>query len=80
MGNAGMGIGLIILLIVHELLRQFIEPKIIGKSIGVHPVLSLLLLYVGYYAFGIIGIVFVPFIAVLVNIFLDKKSLKDEGE
>ncbi|MBR5140767.1 MAG: sporulation integral membrane protein YtvI [Clostridia bacterium] len=75
MGNSAMGAGLIILLVAHELVRQFLEPKIVGKSIGVHPVLSLLLLYVGYYTLGFIGILFVPIIAVFVNILFDNKGI-----
>ena len=78
LGNTGMGIGLIILLIVHELIRQFAEPKIIGKNLGVHPIVSLLLLYVGYCVLGIVGILFVPIIAVAVNIYFDKSSIKKD--
>lgn len=74
LGNTGVGIGLIVLLVLHELVRQFAEPKIIGKSIGVHPVISLLLLYVGYCALGFIGILFVPLLAVALNIFFDKRE------
>ncbi len=80
MGNTGVGVGLIILLAVHELVRQFAEPKIIGKSIGVHPVISLLLLYVGYYALGFIGILFVPLLAVALNIFFDKRERESSSE
>lgn len=78
LGNTATGIGLIILLVTHELIRQFAEPKIVGKSIGVHPVISLILLYVGYYALGFVGILFVPLLAVALNIFFDKKEEKSE--
>ena len=80
MGNTGIGVGLIILLAVHELIRQFAEPKIVGKSIGVHPIISLLLLYVGYYALGFIGILFVPLLAVGLNIFFDKREESSSEE
>ena len=69
---------LIILLIVHALIREFAEPKIIGKSVGVHPIVSLILLYVGYSTLGFIGILFVPLLAVLLNIFFDKSSVTEE--
>ncbi len=74
LGNTGMGIALIVLLVFHELVRQFAEPRIIGKSIGVHPVISLLLLYVGYFALGLVGILLVPILAVALNIIFDKKN------
>jgi predicted PurR-regulated permease PerM len=74
LGNTGVGIGLIVLLVLHEIIRQFAEPKIIGKTFGLHPIISLLLLYIGYSALGFIGILIVPFIAVILNAFFDKKD------
>ena len=79
LGNAGLAIGLIVLLVLHEITRQLIEPKIIGKSIGVHPIVSLALLYIGYSALGIIGILLVPVIAVVLNVFFDKKNSSEIG-
>ena len=73
LGNTRIGIGLIVLLVVHEFIRQFSEPRIIGKSIGVHPIISLLLLYVGCSVFGIVGILFVPIVAVVLNGVLSDK-------
>lgn len=40
--------------------RSFLEPKILGKQIGVHPVLTLLSVYVGMKLFGFFGIILVP--------------------
>ena len=77
LGNTGMGIGLIVLLVIHELVRQFAEPKIIGKNLGVHPLVSLLLLYVGYSVLGFVGILFVPLIAVVLNIFFVKNDFTE---
>ena len=77
LGNTGMCIGLLVLLVVHELIRQFAEPKIIGKSLGVHPIVSLLLLYVGYSVLGFVGILFVPLLAVVLNIFFDKNDVTE---
>lgn len=78
LGNTGMGIGLIVLLVIHELVRQFAEPKIIGKNLGVHPLVSLLLLYVGYSVLGFVGILFVPLLAVVLNIFFDKNDVTED--
>ena len=47
-GNIRLGIALMVLFVVHEVIRQFIEPKILGKNLGIHPIISLLLLYSGY--------------------------------
>ena len=71
-GRLSLGIGLLVLFISHALLRQFIEPKIIGKSLGIHPVLSLVLLYAGYFLFGFLGLLLIPLFTVLVNTLINK--------
>ena len=39
------------------LLRESLEPKLIGKRIGVRPILILISLYVGIKLFGLAGII-----------------------
>jgi len=74
MGNTTLAIGLLVLFVLNEVVRQFAEPKIIGKSLGVHPIITLALLYVGYSLFGFIGILLVPIATVLIDISVNKKN------
>ncbi len=62
-GNSALGIGLIILLIVHEVIRQTAEPKILGKHLGLHPLVTVISLYAGYSLFGLVGLLLFPFLA-----------------
>ena len=64
-GNTYVGIGLLILTAVSTVVRQIAEPKILGKNLGIHPLLTLILMYVGYTLFGIVGLVFLPLLGVL---------------
>lgn len=73
-GESALGIGLCVLFIVHTVLREILEPKILGKNLGVHPILTLIILYVGYSVFGFIGLFLVPVLTVLVNIALGKED------
>ena len=73
-GKTPFGIGLLVLFAFHTVLRQVIEPKIVGKNLGMHPLLTLIFIYVGYSVFGFIGIILVPIFTVLVNVTLDKKN------
>ncbi|MBR7117666.1 MAG: AI-2E family transporter [Clostridia bacterium] len=79
-GADGIGIGLIILMAVYELIRQFLEPKIVGKNLGVHPLLTLVTLYVGYSLFGFVGLLLVPVVSVIVNVTLEKKNSAEVGK
>ena len=74
MGNAARGVGLLVLLGAHEIMRQIAEPRILGKSLGVHPLVTLMLLYAGYSLFGFIGLLLVPAIGVLLSALFNKKN------
>ena len=63
-GKTPFGIGLLVLFAFHTVFRQIIEPKIVGKNLGVHPLLTLLFIYVGYSVFGIAGLLLVPVLTV----------------
>ncbi len=68
--NKFVGIGLLILFVVHTVIRQLAEPKIVGKSLDLHPIVTLILLYVGYALFGIAGLILLPVLAVSVTVAL----------
>ena len=78
-GDIGLGIGLAVLFVVHEVVRQFTEPKIIGKNLGIHPILSLFLLYAGYFVFGLLGLLLIPVLSVVVNILINKEDSSEVG-
>jgi sporulation integral membrane protein YtvI len=61
-GDLAMGISLLVIYVVVLVVRQVLEPKIIGSQIGVHPVLTLGSMYVGVKALGGIGIILGPVI------------------
>lgn len=41
-GNYQQAIGLIVIYVVISVIRQYIEPKIVGDSLGVHPLITLM--------------------------------------
>ena len=47
--------------------RQLLEPKIMGDSVGIHPLAMLLALYGGIVAFGVIGIFVGPITAIVLK-------------
>lgn len=75
-----VGFGLLILFGTYELIRQFTEPRIVGKHLGVHPLVTLLLIYVGYSLFGFMGILIVPLATVLINITISKNNSAEIGK
>ena len=69
-GNYKMAIGLIIVYGITQLVRQVIQPKLVGDSIGMNPLLTLVLLYIGYKVDGVFGMIFaVPVGMIVINLF-----------
>ena len=65
--NYYTGIALLILYLTILLLRQIMEPKIVGNSIGLSPLLTLFSMYVGYKIAGIVGILSAPLFVILIK-------------
>lgn len=65
-GDATRGIGLLILWGVSLAVRQFAEPRLIGKGLGIHPCLTLLAMYAGLCLFGVRGMLILPPVAALI--------------
>lgn len=65
-----MAVGLIILYLVTQLVRQLIQPKMVGDSIGMNPLATLIFMYIGYKFSSIIGmIIAVPIGMILINLY-----------
>lgn len=68
MGDYKMAIILIVIYAVTQLVRQLLQPKLVADSMGMNPLVTLLLLYVGYRIGSVIGMILaVPVGMVLIN-------------
>ena len=68
-----LGFGLLILFFAISLVRQVAEPKVLGKSLGLHPLLTLFATYVGFVLFGIVGMILAPVVALFAKRLLSAK-------
>lgn len=65
-----MAIGLLIMYGVTQLVRQMIQPKFVGDTIGMRPIPTLFLLYAGYKLSGMWGMILaVPVGIIIVNLY-----------
>ncbi len=72
-GNTAFAFKLLILYLIVTTVRNLLEPKVVGEQIGLHPLLTLVCMFIGAQIFGIIGLLGLP---VAITIF---KKLNDEG-
>ena len=64
-GETARGLGLVILYAVISLVRGFWEPKLVGRQIGLHPLMTLMAMYIGFKAVGIAGMILFPLLAIV---------------
>lgn len=69
-GNYSLGLGILIIYGVVTVVRQVAEPRIVGGSIGLHPLLTLAAMYVGFKLFGLAGMLLSPAAALAIGVLL----------
>ena len=76
-GDLSLGIAILVLFIIMSIVRQFLEPKLVSKNIGVHPIFTLIAMYTGFKITGVIGLLLGPIVLIIIkNIFA---NLIDKG-
>lgn len=78
-GETKTGVGLVILYGAAALSRQALEPRLVGKQVGLNPVLTLLALYAGYRLLGVAGMIVFPISAMLLKQIWDHSGLQTDG-
>lgn len=73
-GDRYVALGLLIIYGISLIIRQLIEPKIVGSSLGIHPLVSLAAMYIGYSLFGILGLILAPIAATVAKSALSSDS------
>lgn len=76
LGNYSFGAALLVLYGVLVGVRQLLEPKIISQNIGLHPLATLLALYLGLRFIGVWGIIIGPFLVILIKAILKSSYAK----
>ena len=63
-GNSARAIGLLGTYAVVSLVRSALEPKLVGRQLGLDPLVTLMALYAGYKIWGIGGMILAPMLTV----------------
>ncbi|MDF2542750.1 MAG: hypothetical protein K0S47_2468 [Herbinix sp.] len=70
-GNYMRAIGLVVIYLICQILKQLLQPKMVGDSIGISPFTTLIFMFIGYRFYGVLGMIFgIPVGMVLVNLYL----------
>lgn len=76
-GDTFLALGILGIYTMITLVRSVLEPRFVGKGLGLDPLLTLLAIYVGYRLWGLLGMLIAPLLAVAVTQILlgQKKQL-----
>lgn len=66
-GNVWKAIGLLLLYVVITVVRNFLEPKVIGEQVGLHPLITLLAMFSGLRVLGLTGLFIFPLTLIVLN-------------
>ncbi len=73
-GNTFLAVGYLVLYASIQVMRQILQPKILGTQIGLHPLLTLFSMYFGFRCVGVFGLILGPIIAVVLKAFFRLKN------
>ena len=69
-GNYTRAIVLIVIYLICQVIKQLLQPKMVGDSIGLNPLATLLFLFIGYRLYGVFGMIIgIPIGMVLVKLY-----------
>lgn len=73
-GNISLGLRLAVMYLVVVVIRQVIEPRIVGQKLGLYPLISMVSMYVGLRLLGFLGLILGPVIANICKVVLESDA------
>jgi sporulation integral membrane protein YtvI len=73
-GDIHLGLLLMLMYTFILIIRNILEPKIVGYHIGLYPLCTLIAMFVGFNAFGTVGLFLLPIAIIII------KHMQDSGE
>jgi len=75
-GNFTMGIGLALTYATVSIVHSFMEPRLVGEQLGLHPLATLMAMYLGYRLVGVLGMITFPMVFLMLKQFHDRGHVR----
>ena len=75
LGQRFVGIGLLVIYIIIYIVRSALEPRVLGKQIGLSSLVTIVAMFVGFKIFGFIGFIIAPMVAIVIKQLNDSKKI-----
>lgn len=80
LGHTGLGVRLFTIYAIVTVVRNYIEPKIVGAQLGLHPIITLVSMFIGLRLFGFWGLFGLPVGISFLWKQRQEKKTQDDGE
>ena len=60
LGKTGLGLKVLVIYVIVTVVRNYVEPKIVGAQLGLHPIITLVSMFIGLRLFGFWGLFGLP--------------------
>lgn len=78
-GGIWNAVALLIIYLAITVLRNFLEPKIIGNQVGLHPLITLIAIFLGYKIMGFVGLLLFPIVIIIIHDLYLQGKIKIKG-
>jgi len=75
-GDFALGAGLAVTYGMVSITHSFMEPRFIGQQLGLHPVATLMAMYLGFRLIGVLGMITFPMLFILLKQFHDQGHIR----
>ena len=75
-GEYHQALGLIILYVIVTVIRQVMEPRIVGSHVGLHPLITIMAIFIGGSLFGVVGFFGLPITVALLRSLMEGGTIK----
>lgn len=75
LGTPTLGLGIVVIYAIITVIRNVLEPKLVGAEIGLHPLMTLVSIYIGLTLFGFVGLFVVPISVTILKRLIDEGTL-----
>lgn len=78
-GRIRLAVGYVVLFVLTYVVREFLEPRLIGAKLGIYPFVMVVVVYVGLYLYGAAGVLLGP-VTLLTVIEILRELNRDEKD
>lgn len=80
-GKFWLGVCLVVLFLITNTLREFLEPKLIGDRMGIYPIVMVAAVYIGICVYGVVGVALGPVsVMLIIEIWREMKEEREGKE